>query len=83
MRVPSLFTSSGCLMTGQRGEYLFAALAALDGAMLRRIAGQNNPAVLFFSETGHARQRANAQKSGLINPNHLPANLRLQFFILQ
>jgi hypothetical protein len=58
-------------------------IAALDGPVLGGVTGQNNSAVLFFGKIGHPRQRANAQKSGLINPNHLAANLCLQLLILQ
>ncbi len=58
-------------------------IAPFNGAMLRGVTGKNDAAVFLFGQIRHPRQRANAQKPGLINPNHLPANLRLQFWILQ
>ncbi len=50
--------------------------------MLSGITRKDNPTVFLFSQISNPRQRANTQKPGLINPNHLAANLRLQFFVL-
>ena len=52
-------------------------VAALDGAMLRRVAGQDDPAVSLFGEISHPRQRANTHQSRFINPNDLITDLRL------
>ena len=78
---PDFFQFSG----GQTGVFFQEAkrVAPFNGAMLRRVTGQDNPAISLFGQIRHARQRADAQKPGLINPNHLTANLRLQFGILQ
>jgi hypothetical protein len=78
---PDFFQFGG----GQAGVFFQEAerVAPFDGAMLGGVPRKDNPAVLFFGQISHPRQCADTQKPGLINPNHLPANLRLQFFILQ
>jgi hypothetical protein len=52
-------------------------IATFNGTVLGSITGKDNPAVLLLGQISHPRQCANAQKPGLINPYHLPANLRL------
>ncbi len=50
-------------------------VAPFNGPMLGGVTRKDDAAVFLFGEVNYARHRPNTQKPGLINPNHLAANL--------